>query len=64
MRDFYRDFYRNCPNIVFQAIVDRNGSKIVQNRSGMVPDTSRTLPGHFWDETFVRINVNKNVENT
>ena len=30
----------------------QNGSELVQNSSGMVPDTSQTLLGHFWDKTF------------
>ena len=29
----------------------QNGSKMVRNWSGMVPDTSGTLLGHFWEKT-------------
>ena len=50
---------RNYPNIFVWAILCRNGSKIVDNRSGMVPDTSRTLLGHFRDTFVCSKNVHK-----
>ena len=34
-------------NVVL-SVFGQNGSKMVQNWSGMVPNTSGTLLGHFW----------------
>ena len=33
-------------------------SRISRNRSGMVPESSRTLLGHFWVKTFFKQNKN------
>ena len=37
----------------------QNKSEMVQNRSGMVPDTSQTLLGHFWEQSVFQQNANK-----
>ena len=46
--DFYKDFYRDFYNTYVLGDFRQNWLNIGPNRSGMPPDHSWTLLGHFW----------------